>query len=60
MEDEDVEGTPGSSGSRPAAGRDGEEVSAISSFKGSEMCWPGTGRAWSTFHVLVFHLVPPP
>ena len=30
MEDEDVEGTPGSSGSRPEAGRDGEEVSAIS------------------------------
>ena len=40
MEDEDVEGTPGSSGSRPAAGRDGDEVSAISSFKGSEMCTP--------------------
>ena len=35
-----MEGIQGSSGSRPAAGRDGEEVSAISSFKGSEMCMP--------------------
>ena len=45
MEDKDVECTPGSSGSRPTARRDGEEVSAVSSFKGSEMRIPASARS---------------